>query len=515
MNRVIDHMTGEIVRDVPEGFVALDPMAPGGIADVERRPLWLATISAGHKVKSEKGFDIPAASKDGSIYVRDPDGTGEGLRAALKAKPDAGYPGTYVSEPHARLTVALAADAIEDIISQHFARRSATALEVYGDQYELTEILKRGEGVEHLTHAAGSDDYTRLVRTCKAETRMLFCLAEWQDDRSNIPFPDGLGWYSLRFTSRWSLQSLVGKLREVSSLTGGRLRGIPFGLFLAYQDVPGPDGKTRHIPVWRLEFKPPAMIQLNSGSLRGLLSGALEEGRKLQLIEAPRETLADAERDFDVDLDSDAAVETMVGQPRCDATAWAKRWFTLVKGTALEPMDARRDFMRMYTAGRPGGVYESLGEFLADATDAEAADLYGAAADEIGARASDEPLIDAPTKLALEMTYKRLKQTAPDDLETLTLSAARQRLGELVAAGVSAQRAPAEPTPPPSEPVAEPPASDDAYAAYGQVLALAGSLGIDLAGFDVTRETPWSEVQSKHERLAAECASRAQQGALF
>ena len=443
MAKVIDAQTGEIVREPSGGFVALDPTAPGGVRDVSGRPQWLATISAGHKVQNDKGTVYPRASQHGEIYVSDPDNRGEGLRRALGAIPDEGFPGCYVSPVEAQLTVALAGDDIGDIVSQRFACRAAGQLQVYGDQYALTEIL---DG-HHARYSAGTPEYARLLGRCKAETTVLFCLADWVEDRSTIPFPDGLGWYRLRFTSRWSLQSLVGKLEEIQALTRGRLRGIPFGLRIAYQEVPGPDGKTRRIPVWRLGFKPPEMIQLNSGSLRGLLSGALEEGRKLQLIEAPRETIEDAEQDrYDVDVDSPDIVEVLTnGSPRCDAQAWERRWFMLVRDTWLATDGARETFLEDFTRG-PGQT-GSLAVFLQYATDDKAIALYAAAAKAIGADAFTQaelsrwPAVSEPpanaTQLGAIKVYAQRIEAAGITLEgrpvPVTESEATIELGVLAA----------------------------------------------------------------------------------
>ena len=516
----IDAATGEIIQAGDTGFMALDPVAPGGVRELDsKRPLWLATISAGHKVKSQKGMDIPSASKHGEIYVHDPDGSAPGLRSLLGAEEEPGYQGCYVSAPGARLRVAFGSDAIEDIITQRFARRSASALEVYGDQYSLTEIVMQGDRVVHRPHTAGTEEYKALVKTCKAESRMLFCLAEWQGDSVNIPFPDGLGWYSLRFTSRWSLDGLVAKLTETRSITVGRLRGIPFELFIAYQDVPGPDGRVRRIPVWRLEFRPPEMLQLNSGSLRGLLGGAIAEGKKLQLLEAPRETIDDAEREYDVDPDTaeytEEDVARITDQPRCDVAAWLKRWFALVKGTALMTDDARHDFIQSYCQGISGHyIYGSLHEFLADATDADAAGLYGAAADEIGRRATPGPeelKATAALLTAIRMMYERLGQPVADDADGLTQRAAETRLAALVMASLEARdsakpkKAAPPPPPPPSEPEEAPSQVKEwmkySLAEYAELLRQADSLGIDLAGFDANWDTPVDDLAALYRRL--------------
>ena len=505
--QMVDRDTGIIVQQ-PRGFVALDPYAPGGIAEQESRPTWLAAISAGHKVKTNKG-EIPQSSKQGEIYIHIEEGEGGGLIALLGAEQDSDYEHCFVSPPSARLMVALGSDAewdgarqewdLSGIFSQRLVRRSAGALQVYGDHTKLTEIVLKNVKVtvdgkeetrrvpEHVDHYAGSPRFAELLPTTKAETRMLFCLAEWtEQQRARMPFPDGLGWYSLRFTSRWSRRSLVGKLQEVCSLTQGHLRGIPFGLFISYMNVPGPDGKTRKIPVWRLEFKPPTMLALSSDNFRSTIGGALEEGRKLLLIEQPKDTIEHAQRVEDVDLDSPEAIEILTnGSPQCNAEEWEARWFSFVKGTSLEGEQARGAFLERFTQG----ATSSLATFLDSATDADCGRLLGEAAEQVGEER------EAATNAAVEaaLAAYRAHQGRSD--------------GEATVEGARDDAAAAQPEPPKGKRAtaegssARP--SKERGERYAWLMLEASEKNLDLAPFETNADTSAEELDTLIAKLEA------------
>ena len=404
---LIDPATGAYLA---QPFHVLDPLAPGGVREFERRPAWIATISAGRKVpaKTKDGRDItiPKASDDREFYVHeDVEGRAAGLLGELKAQPLGG--GTFVSTAPHRLTVAFASNDLGEILSQRFTLRSATRLDAYGDARSLTQIVREGQGnetkVRHVTHYPGSTEYADLVRQCKAETTVLFALARWTGPAScEVRFPDdAYGWYRLRFTSRWSTQAILGKLTEIQTrVTGtptnpGNVAGIPFDLFLTRMTVPGPDGSNRNIPVWQLEFRPPHQVTLSSGNMQRLLGAGLQEGAKLRLA-APASLREDAIFDAD-DPTEDAMAALASASPRCDARQWEARWFALVKGTPLHDADGRAAFVERYTSEHyePGAAWTtSLREFLETATDAEAAAFYAATIDELGGSVDGPAVID-------------------------------------------------------------------------------------------------------------------------
>lgn len=136
-----------------------------------------------------------------------------------------------------KLTITFAFDRPEQFIQQRFVRYSASRLEVYGDQYSLTEIKVGGTRekpvVTRHVSEAGSEQYAKLLETCKVASSVYFLLAEW--DGNGVPkvlFPDGLGFFRLRFTSRNSLSNFIAQLQLVYEFTGGRLAGVPFDLRL-------------------------------------------------------------------------------------------------------------------------------------------------------------------------------------------------------------------------------------------------------------------------------------------
>ena len=467
---LIDPATGAYLA---QPFHVLDPLAPGGVREFERRPAWIATISAGRKVpaKTKDGRDItiPKASDDREFYVHeDVEGRAAGLLGELKAQPLGG--GTFVSTAPHRLTVAFASNDLGEILSQRFTLRSATRLDAYGDARSLTQIVREGQGnetkVRHVTHYPGSTEYADLVRQCKAETTVLFALARWTGPAScEVRFPDdAYGWYRLRFTSRWSTQAILGKLTEIQTrVTGtptnpGNVAGIPFDLFLTRMTVPGPDGSNRNIPVWQLEFRPPHQVTLSSGNMQRLLGAGLQEGAKLRLaapVSLPEDAIFDAD-----DPTEDAMAALASASPRCDARQWEARWFALVKGTPLHDADGRAAFVERYTSEHyePGAAWTtSLREFLETATDAEAAAFYAATIDELGGSVDGPAVIDGE--------YAE------------------------VAGGEDA-------TPP--EPVM---ASEQMLADYGQLMLHAARRGWDLAPWEVSAPIAEADLTAKGKKL--------------
>ncbi len=399
--RTIDTEGGEIIAYTPEPFRILDIHSEEGSVETGQRPDWIGVISAGFR--NDQGW--PEMSKDGTIYVAPTDRErAKNLVAALAAN------------DNKKLTIAFPYDDLDSIIIQRFARRSATALEVYGDARTLTEIkqagtrpvtyadgkpkMKDGAPVmepifEHVTYPAGSPEYKVLVKTCKAEIHVLFALAEWEGMRPVVKFPDGVGWYALRFTSRNSLQSIAGKLQEISTrMTRGRIAGIPFELSIGYREVAAPDGKKRKVAVWRLDFVPPQMVRLvDSGNLQNLLSAAIDEGRRLRGLPAPEYGIEQAmaeEPDIDLEMGAERAVEILTnGDPPCDVRHWEAQWFAAVKDSRFDADDARADFLERHTAELPGGGFDSLADFLEQATEGQASSLIAAVCDVLDREAQE------------------------------------------------------------------------------------------------------------------------------
>lgn len=363
---------GQIVAAPARPFELLDVYSDEGTVEAEARPDWLAVISAGRKVK-HGDREIPQVSRDGTIYVSGDLDRCPALIDALEAT------------DNKRLTIFFPYDDLESFILQRFTRRSATALEVYGDGSTLTEITTRVENGKpvtvHDTHVRGSVRYKELLKTCKVETHVLFGLARWDGTQAVCTFPDGYGWYAIRFTSRNSARSLAGRLQEIKErVTRGRLAGLPFELSLAYRDVAAPDGKTRNVPVWCIEFKPPMTLELTSGNFRDVVVGALAEGERLRLPAPPVYTLMEAAAE-DPDLDLDVAAFT--DDPPCDANYWRGVWYVATRDTELASDDARHAFVAKHTRG----AYASLERFLEHASEQEASDLIVAVGE-----ALDEPV---------------------------------------------------------------------------------------------------------------------------
>lgn len=511
--RIIDHDTGAFVDDEPteasEGFRILDPYADNGVADSKNRPDWIAVISAGFK--DERG--IPHVSRDGTIHTDATEETAPNLLAALKAG------------KHKRLTIAFPYDDLDQFILQRFTKRTATALEVFGDDKIITEIKNpkyddRGNIVsaDHIQHKAGSVRYRELVRQCKVEVHVLFTLAEWEGTRAFVTMPDGLSWYALRFTSRNSLQSIVGKIQEIRhNVTGtrerpGKIAGIPWELSIEYRDVAGPDGKRRNVPIWRVEFKPPEMIRLGSGNLRQILGGAIAEGEKLKLLPSATYDLEQAAAEggyADID-DSERAVERMTnGAPPCDPAYWKKQWGMSVRGTELDDDNARARFVLRFSQDLHPNETErwthSLAEFLETASEAEASGLLAEAGRKV------------ETERVGEMRDRVISGTAiPLDRPASPTSAppppVRDPWDEPAETPAASPDAPGE-TQPPGDDQDDAESTDVSYGdvmptdeqreGYLAMLEDARIAGVDLAPFESDGRESADELAGKIARLAA------------
>lgn len=381
-----------------DSFQPLDVYV-GGISDEAPRVDAIASISAGYRDEPrEPGkLGLPKASRDGRIYLHDKTGRAPGLKAALE------------TTDYKRLTIAFPLDDPRAFIQQRFMAYSATSLLAYGDQEQVTAI-KDGR---HTAYRAGTDDYARVVATCKVTVSVYFCLAQWTNQGPEVIFPDGLGFYRLRFTSRNSLRSIIAQLKTVARFTRGKLAGIPFELSLDYREVSDPSGAKRTVPVWVLVTQPPEGLQLSSRTFHALMSASLHQGELLMLPAPSQETIETAWHELpEPDLDTaetgsrfvrastsevidrhtgevlparqepgpevlqptEREVDQIARGGLCDYDRAMRRWHALAHGSIYERDDMRAFFMRSYT----NGATSSLGVFLHDATERDAAALFAA-----------------------------------------------------------------------------------------------------------------------------------------
>lgn len=387
-------MSSNLARIHPTGRTELAQVAPidefrpldrysGGFATDPVRVPWLATISAGYK--NQQGYPVASRKNDARwIHMMAEDQErAPGLVEALEE-------GNFRS-----LDVALPFDDPNLFLQQRFEKRSATRLEVYGDEHELVQFITKkvqqgNKSVEvldqRLIHPAESIEYRRLVQECNVSVSFFFTLARWEGRQPRIYFPasDGLGVYRLRFTSRNSLREIVASLRQISALTGGRLAGLPLRLTLDWRESADSSGVRRTIGVWTLRFMPPQGIDLTPALWQDLKQKALAEGDLLRHVPAPTvESYDDAVTVIDADLDEPdaAAVDALQAGPPCDAGFYQKAWFARVKDTRLDSDEARAGFIEGFTGGRT----DSLTEFLGTATEQQAAALIATAGQCVGA----------------------------------------------------------------------------------------------------------------------------------
>jgi len=368
-----------------EEFRRLDPYA-GGYSPESARVTPLALISAGYRAQGRDGHvGLPRATRPGDeqqIHLHDPLNQAPGLRAVLEAN---GW--SY-------LTIAFPIEA-PGFISQIFTRYSSTRLEAYGDGTQITFIDNRPQTMEsnhgqplHRVFPAGTSEYERLVRTCKADTRIHFCLAEWTDDGSEVVFPDGLGVYAIRTTSRHSVRNILGQIAYTSQFTHGRIAGLPFTLRIVHRpNVSGPDGTMRQIPVWSIVTTPPSGIRLSSRTFREVATQALREGAQLMLPAPDVPTYEELEVSGPVEVEVDEPTEEQMlvleAGGRADQAHWTRTWHAMARGVTwvhnghtfdLTADQGRAAFVRDFTQGRTG----SLSAFLQTATDEQATELIAA-----------------------------------------------------------------------------------------------------------------------------------------
>lgn len=367
-------MATDLARQQPGGALAttapgnpwaevglLKPHA-GGLVVTRPRVDVIATVSAGYR----NADGNPVVSRDGTIYVS---GCGAdeapGLRAALKKR------------GNKALTIALCHDNPADSFQQRFAKYSKTRVLSYGGAEDVTVFHVSGEGRnqktrrETFTRAEHPDRFAQLAEDMKVQTSLYFTLAEWDDDGHPYLFwPDGFGFYRLRFTSSNSAESIRGALTYIAGLTEGRTAGIPLELAISYQDVSDPNGERRNVPVWTLRLNPPSTIRLEPGRVHEILRQGIEQVRMLALPAPPMETpdLALAEGP-DVDLDAGYVIEGEVIErddrprrrhkpdvPITNVERCRSEYDNATRGTSLADEEGQRDYCRAWTKGRIGDL---------------------------------------------------------------------------------------------------------------------------------------------------------------
>jgi hypothetical protein len=401
---------GQLATDAPANPWAhvglLKPYAHG-VAHERPRMDALAVVSAGYKAE-KNGRSYPVVSRDGTILIKD-----DGNRAPGLAKELARRGGKS-------LTIAVVSNDPGDVLQQHFAYRSATRLMAHGDAEGVTVINVRDEKdengklvpvVERKHHAAGTATYNAAVEKCKVESNFYFVLARWGDDgQPKLIFPDGLGFYRLRFTSLNSAENIRSQLAYIASLpiTQGRIAGIPLELAIDYREVSGPDGSRRRVPVWTLVLRPPSTIELDVVQTARILESGMAQARGLALPLPTVETFEAAEREgADLDLDravidgdarevSPSEVRHLGGGGKVDPDWLIRNYFAGAGRTSLRDDDGREAFLLAYTGGRTG----SLREFAETANRHESEAFLKALADRVGIEIAASNEDDARTKFA-------------------------------------------------------------------------------------------------------------------
>lgn len=363
-----------------------------GISEEPLRIDALATISAGFKKQGGNGKSFPQVSRDGTIHISDASGRAPGLAAELKRRGGKS------------LTIAVVSNNPSDVLQQRFAVYSTTRLLAYGNEKGVTVIHVRdvqgpdGKVVPEAIrkhYPAGSDKYAEAVEKCKVQTSFYFVLARW-DEQGNpkLVFPDGLGFYRLRFTSLNSAENIRSQLAYIASLplTGGRIAGIPLELSIDYRDVAGPDGSRRNVPVWTLVLRPPSTIELDVAATTRILERGMAQAEGLALPMPRLETFEDAEVEGpDIDLDqaviegeartvSPDEVRHLRDGGKADPDWLIRQYFAGAGRTSLRDDEGRERFLLAFTGGRTG----SLAEFAATATRRQSEDLLKALADAVG-----------------------------------------------------------------------------------------------------------------------------------
>lgn len=319
-----------------------------------------ACISAGYK--NDRG--TPVVSRDGTIYIADPENRAPGLAKAL------------AKGGGKRLTIAMPSNNPREFVSESFRLEGKTRLEAFGDESSITVIKANGDRV---VHPAGTPDYKVWREKCKVSTSIYFLLAEYDAaDQPQLVYPDGMGLYRLRTTSPNTRDNLMSQLRQISRMTGGWVAGFPLEVSITYRNLAGPLGDKRNCPVFVFALKPPKLMTLTSRAFAQIAIGAKETlslAPQLALPEA-RETLEQALADFD---EPPSSLTTGLNPEQ-----FRRRFFAVCKGTHMDTDDRRKAFVAWYTGQLDADgsrKTKSLARFLGSATVDEAEALFDALID--------------------------------------------------------------------------------------------------------------------------------------
>lgn len=327
----------------------LDPYA-GRVGLEESRVDPIATISAGYR---DKQSGLPQASRNGEIHIHDPEARAIGLADALKRGGGK------------QLTIALVHEPNAGGFRQRYSRYSRTALEAFGDEFSITRIGEKDgkpvratfyacrpldsalhswwDGLSPEERQAHLDKYTEIRLTCKADTFIYFCLAEWDQAGPRMVFPDGFGCYRLRMTSRNSVRNFLAAVRDIGGFTGGKVAGIPLTISIHLKDVAGPDGKRRNVPVWSFVMRPPVQLALGVSDVRNALTRGLNEVSQLALPAPDEPSLEAAAIDLDSALDEEAIEK--LGRGSVDSKSFRATFFAIAADTVLEDKSGRAPFL--------------------------------------------------------------------------------------------------------------------------------------------------------------------------
>jgi hypothetical protein len=377
--RVPDGRSGVTLVHGNDDITVLDPQS-GDLRESGPRVDTIATVSLGYK--SEKGYPVASREKDERwLHAHDADDA-PALLDALKA-------GNY-----RHLTISLASDSWGEIVQQHHAAYSASALQVYGDHEALTYITRQPT-MDPRTNEQAKDDkgallweplhvtvkkaddpemYARMLKICKVQTSIYFYLAEWtQTDDGWLPqvVMDGdVGLYRLRTTGTHTVENLASTVKQIRGITGGFIKGVPLTLSVSFPEVSGPDGKKRKVPVCTFRLQPP--YRITGVNFRPMLEAAVTEGQALALPAPSRERMEDEEHIEplmpDVVTADEQEVALLARGGRCPVGRYTRIFFSMTRGTELDGDDARARLVRTYSNGRTA----SLAELLHWSTDEEA-----------------------------------------------------------------------------------------------------------------------------------------------
>lgn len=402
----------------------LDNTVPGGLRTIETRPDWLATISAGFKKKNDRGQEYPAVERGGIIHIpnAEDEARAPGLVAALKQDPK-------------HLTIAVCSDNPYEVVTQRWVHYSTTTCDIFGDATKITHVTaspRAGEkkaSVKFDTHYVGTQEYADLVKQCKAETSLFFCLVEWSSDgMPHMVWHDGMKPYRLRFTSRNSAVSVLGQLIQQRKFFRS-LIGIPWELSLDYRDVVGPDpekGFARHnVPVWGIKIVRPGGIKIDPAFMQRVIQHAASDAQVLRALPPPSYTVEHALLEApDVDMD-DGEMEEAVAKslanpaPPADAKYWRSSWHAAVKNDPLlSSDDGRHAFVQRFTQTRWPNEQpkwtNSLEGFLASATEADANALFAKLDEVMTALAMKRNSRQVPNTTTTTVEPEQAKEPEPE-----------------------------------------------------------------------------------------------------